>query len=184
MTTSAALRAIAVTALTGTTSAGSSVYSPLDISSWDHSYPMLIVTTDDEDGDSHGRNGPPQFTVTTTLRVIGRVEQSAEDDDTGAALVLAALETLRDQIKAAVINYPALMVELQQFAFFRSRMQTGGKDQTAFHQGQVVVDIGLEFYQGPDDFYQAPTTALETVNPSISVPAGTTQPGLTITLPQ
>jgi len=184
LTTSAQLRAIAITALTGTTNAQANVYSPRDISSWDGDYPLLIVTTADEDGDSLGRNGPPKFNVTATLRVIARVEREAEDDDLGAAAVLADLEVLRDQIKTAVINYPALMIELQQFSSFRARMQTSGKEDSAFHQGEVVVDIGLEFFQGPDDFYQAPTVAFETFNSSISVPDGTTAPGLTLTLPQ
>lgn len=185
MTTSATLRAIALTALAGSTTAGSNVFSPRDIPTWDGSYPMLIVTTDDEDGDSHGRNGPPQFTVTATLRVIARVEQAAEDDDLGATLVLAELETLRDQVKTAVINYPALMVELQQFSFFRARMRTTGKEDTALHQGEVVVEIGLEFYQGPEDFYQvAVSDSTPEFTANFSVPDGTTAPGLDITLSQ
>lgn len=184
MTTSAALRTIAISALTGTTAAGSSVFSPRDIPTWDQSYPMLIVTTDDEDGEGLGRNGAPQFNVTATLRVVARVEASAEDDDLGAAECYAQLETLRDQIKAAVINYPALMRELQQFSSFRSRMQVGGKEDSAFHQGQLVVEVGMEFYQGPDDFYQPPTSALEIVSAGMTVADGTQQLGATIVLPQ
>ncbi|WP_175795964.1 ATP-binding protein [Burkholderia anthina] len=184
MTTSAQLRAIAVQALTGTTIAGANVFSPRDIPSWDQTYPMLIVTAGDEDADGLGRNGAPQFNVTSTLKVVGRVEQEAQNDDVGAALCYAALETIRDQVKVAVINYPALMILLQQFSFFRSRMEVGGKEDSAFHQGQVVIEIGMEFFQGPDDFYQAPTVAFEETDVSLTVADGTPQPGAVITLPQ
>lgn len=184
MTTAAQLRAIAVDALTGTTDAAENVFSPRDIPTWDGTYPMLIVVTDDEDGESLGRNGPPQFNVTSTLKVLGRVEQAAQDDDVGAALVYGALETLRDQIKAAVINYTPLMSQLQQFSFFRARMQVGGKEDAAQHQGQVVVEIGMEFFQGPDDFNQPTLVAFEEVDLTISEPDGTQQTGAVITLPQ
>ncbi|HDR9065481.1 TPA: hypothetical protein ACU967_002238 [Burkholderia contaminans] len=184
MTTSAQLRAVAVQALTGATSAGANVFSPRDIASWDGAYPMLIVTTDDEDGDGLGRNGPPQFNVTATLKVVGRVEHEAQNDDVGAALCYADLEAIRDQVKASVINYPALMSQLQQFSFFRARMQVGGREDSAFHQGQVVVEIGMEFFQGPDDFYQPTTVPLQEVDLTITEPDGTQETGAVIALPQ
>ncbi len=145
---------------------------------------MLLVLLGDEDGDSLGRNGPPQFNVTATLRVVARVEQPAEDDDKGAALAYASLETLRDQIKAALINYTPLMEQLQQFPFFRSRIQVGGQEASAMHQGQLVVDIGLEFFQGPDDFCAPDTNQLSEIDIGFVVPDGTTEPGLQIELPQ
>ncbi|MBD1412860.1 hypothetical protein NUJ30_08425 [Burkholderia contaminans] len=184
MTTAATLRSIALAGLLGKTDAGTNVFAPRDMPTWEGTYPMLLLTLDEEDGDSLGRNGPPQFNVTATLRVTGRVEHFAEDNDQGAALVYASLETLRDQIKVALINYTPLMVELQQFPFFRSRLQVGGRENGAEHQGQVVVDIGLEFFQGPDDFNQPAADAFIEADISITEPVGTTAPGLTLTLPQ
>lgn len=182
MTTTAELRTLVVSALGGATSAGSNVFSPLDMPTWNGEYPILFITTPDEDGESLGRNGAPQFTVTATLRVVARVAQMAAGNDQGAALAYAALETLRDQIKVAVINYPPLMQQLQQFPYYRTRMDVKAEGEQ--HLGEVVVDIGLEFYQGPEDFYPIPIVPLDGVDVTFVEPDGTTAPGLTINLPQ
>jgi hypothetical protein len=182
MTTTAELRELAVSALGGATNAGANVFSPRDLPTWSGEYPILYVTTPDEDAESLGRNGAPQFTVTATLRVVARVEQMAAGNDQGAAAAQAALETLRDQIKVAVINYTPLMQQLQQFPFYRTRMRVDSEGEQ--HLGEAVVDIGLEFYQGPEDFYQTPTVPLEGVDVTVVEPNGTTEPGLTINLPQ
>jgi hypothetical protein len=182
MTTTAQLRAIAVAALAGATNAGANVFSPLDWPTWSGDYPVLFVTTPDEDAEGLGRNGPPQFNVTATLRVVARVEQISQPSDQGAAVAYAALETLRDQIKVALINYPPLMSLLQQLPFYRTRMSVEAAGEQ--HLGEVVVDIGLEFYQGPEDFYAIPVVPLQGVDVTVQMPDGTTEPGLTINLPQ
>lgn len=182
MTTTAQLRPLVVAALTGATTAGTNVFSPLDWPTWSGDYPVLMVTTPDEDAESLGRNGAPQFTVTSTLRVTARVNAEDVANDQGAAAAYAALEVLRDQIKVAVINYTPLMQLLQQFPFYRTRMRVGAEGEQ--HLGEVVVDIGLEFYQGPEDFYPIPTVPLTGVDVTFVEPDGTTEPGLTINLPQ
>lgn len=182
MTTTAQLRPLVVAALSGATAAGTNVFSPLDWSTWSEDYPVIFVTTPDEDAESLGRNGAPQFTVTATLRVAARVEAISVANDQGAAVAYAALETLRDQIKTAVINYTPLMQLLQQFPFYRTRMRVGAEGEQ--HLAEVVVDIGLEFYQGPEDFYPIPTVPLEGMDITFQEPDGTTEPGLTINLPQ
>lgn len=182
MTTSADLRAAAVTAVTGATAAGSNVFSPRTWPTWTGSYPVLFVTTPEESGESLGRTGAPQFVVTTTLRIIARAQGVMKPLDAGAALVLEQLETMRDQIKAAVINAPSLSPLLQQFSAFRCRMEVA--DEGALHFGELTVDIDLEFYQGPDCFYQDPGTPLETIAGSFVEPAGTTAPSFSISLPQ
>ncbi|ANN70912.1 hypothetical protein [Bordetella bronchialis] len=183
MTTTNQLRTLAVEALTGTTDAGVRVYSPRDQASWDGEYPVLFIRTNDESGESFGRNGAPAFTVTSTLLVQGRMTHAGEPNDAGAAALLVALETLRDQIKAAVINYPPLMAELNQFSFFRTRIEAG-PDEAGDHLGSITVELGLEFVQGPEDFFPVPTVPLTGMDVRIQEPDGTTVPGLTIDLPQ
>lgn len=183
MTTSADLRSVAVQALTGTTAAGTSVFSPRDQASWDGEYPVIFVRVDDEDGKSFGPHGPPAFTVTATLRVEARASASALPNDAGAGQLLASLETLRDQIKAAVINYPALMSMISQFSAFRTRIVREA-DEAADHLGAAVVEIDMEFVQGWDEFYQPPVVPLDGIDATYQMPNGTTEPGLTLNLPQ
>jgi len=183
MTTTNQLRALAVDALVGATDAGQRVYSPRDQATWDGEYPVLFIRTNDEDGVSFGRNGAPAFTVTSILTVEGRAENRAEPNDAGAAALQVKLEALRDQIKAAIINYPPLMRELNQFSHFRTRIVAGPEDAGA-HLGGVLVELGLEFVQGPEDFFPVPTVPLEGVDVRYQVPDGATEPGLEIDLPQ
>ncbi|PRZ56573.1 hypothetical protein BX589_101223 [Paraburkholderia fungorum] len=184
MTTSRDLREIAVQGLvvSGATAAGTNVFSPRTWATWDGTYPMLLVQTPDEDGQSWGPHGPPAFTVTTTLRVTARAQATALSGDAAAVIVEEQLETLREQIKAALINYPPLMSLLQQYPFFRSTMQPSGEGQSPI--GQLVLDIGLEFVQGPHDFYQPAAVPLTGIDLTVEMPDGTTEPGLTINLPQ
>lgn len=181
MTTTADLRPIVLEALNGATAAGANVFSPLDWPTWNGDYPLLFVTTPDEDAEGHGPNGAPQFTVTATLRVVARVVAPASANDQGAAVVYAQLETLRDQIKVAVINYSGLMPLLQQFPFYRTRMSVQAEGEQ--HTGEVVVDIGLQFYQGADDFQVATGQPIEGVDMQVQEPAGTVQPGFSIDFP-
>ncbi|CAB3636865.1 ATP-binding protein [Achromobacter marplatensis] len=183
MTTTNQLRALAVQALTNTTAAGSRVYSPRDQATWDGEYPVVFVRTDGEDGVSFGRSGAPAFTVTSALVVESRAEHPGELDDAGAAALQVKLEALRDQIKAAVINFPPLMQELNQFSYFRTRI-TAGPDDAGHHLGAVTVELGLEFVQGPEDFFPVPTNPLEGVDTRIQMPDGTAIPGVDIDLPQ
>ena len=136
------------------------MYSPRDLATWDGDYPMLVVTAPQEDGQGLGRIGAPQFNVTTTLRVLGRVQRAAEEDDLAAAKLYEDLEALRDQVKRAIINHPTIMGLLQQYPFFRSAIDEAAREDSGLHQGQVVVDIGMEFFQGPDEFYQEPYRAV------------------------
>jgi hypothetical protein len=182
MTTSAQLRIIAANALIGNTAAGTRVYSPRDISTWGGDYPLLIVTAPDEEGESFGRQGAPAFTMTTTLHVQARVEQVALANDMGAVLAQEQLELMREQIKAALINYTPLMSLIQQYPFVRSSIQVGTADDTETHLGQLNLHLGLEFVQSGQDFWQPPTTDLEGMDVGMKVPDGTPQPGASIEL--
>jgi hypothetical protein len=191
MTTSRDLRELAVQGLlapnsvtlaTNATDAGTNVFSPRTWATWNSSYPVLLVQTPDEDGESWGRHGPPAFTVTTRLRVTARAQAAAQTNDQAAVIVEEQLEDMREQIKAALINYPPLMSLLQQYPYFRSTINVSGEGSEPI--GELVIDIGLEFVQGPRDFYQPQLTPLEGVDVTVQEPDGTTEPGLTINLPQ
>lgn len=184
MTTSSNLRELAVQGLTvsGATAAGLNVYSPRTWATWDGKYPMLLVQTPDENGEGWGRQGPPAFTVTTTLRVTARAQVAALANDAAAAAVEEQLEIMREQIKAALINYPPIMSLLQQFPAFRSTINVPREGQSPI--GELTLDLEMEHVQGPDDFYQPAAVPLQGVDMTIEMPNGTTEPGLTINLPQ
>ncbi|OOG61446.1 hypothetical protein B0E46_15835 [Rhodanobacter sp. B04] len=160
-TTAATLRALAVTALTGTTDAAANVFSILDWPTWSGSYPVLYLQTPKEEKESLGPNGAPQFTVTATIRIQARVQTQALANGAGAANALVALENIQRQIEVALINYTPLMVLLEQFPFVSVEKKVSGEgDQNL---GELEMDVGMQFYQGPEDFYVVPSNALEQI---------------------
>lgn len=162
MTTTSELRLLAVEGLMGKTLAGTRVYSARTMATWKGEYPMLYLHSPIEDMESLGRNGGPQFTVTSTLAISARVQEKNLPRNGGAALVLLDLETIQHQIKMALINYPPLMSRLQQYPFIRSEMHESGEGESDL--GELVMQIGMEFYQGPEDFYPFTPDTLEQMN--------------------
>ena len=166
MTVTADLFALAVTALTGNTSAKSNVFSVLDWPTWDGSYPCIYIHPPEEDKTSLGRGGAPQFNVVATLTVEGRFQSPAggalDPFDQGAVVVETALSSLATEIEQALINYGPLTIQLQQFPFIRTRITTSAEGEQ--HIGNLVSQIGLEFYQGPEDFYQPSATTLDEIS--------------------
>jgi hypothetical protein len=153
MTTTIELMDLVVEALNGHTDAGTHVYSPRDWPTFDGSYPVLFIADTEEQADSLGRNAP-QFNVTTTVTIEARMQMEPMNQDVSAGLVYDYLGNLREQVKKALINYTPLMTKLQQFSFFRSRIVTDPSGDQ--HLGRMVFEVGLEFYQGPEDFYPYP----------------------------
>jgi hypothetical protein len=82
-------------------------------------------------------------------------------NDAGTAVAEAALESLKQEIEVALINYPPIMSLLQQFPFTRSEMGINSEGTQAF--GELALDIGMEFYQGPEDFYPIVGDTLEEI---------------------
>jgi hypothetical protein len=160
MTTSADITSLVVAALTNTTDAGANVFAPRDWPTWDGSYPVVLVSAPEETGESLGRNAP-QFTVTTTLRIEARRQLPATDSDVAAASLMDGLQGMREQVKQAVINSTALTAITQQYPFFRSHITTDPSGDQ--HLGQMVMDLGVEFYQGPEDFYPYPLAEVDQV---------------------
>jgi hypothetical protein len=187
MTTSADIRALFVTALTGATDAGAAVYSPFDWPTASDSYPLVLVRAPKERKESLGRNAP-LFTVTTTIEIIARTKSPALVGDAGSAVALAAAEALKLQIEVALINNPAIWADpnggqrIQQFASVDSEISTSSEGEMPM--AELLMHIEVEFAQGPADFFPLPSTPLEGFDVTVEEPPGTTEPYFTIELPQ
>lgn len=153
MTDSAALQDGVVEAIrTGPTAAGANVYSPRTWPTKPDVMPIVLVQSPTEEKTSLGRSGASQFNVVTTVRVVGRVYAKVAGDDAAAVAALAAVGVLQRQIEVAVINNQDLRaLGVQQFSFVRIVTQV--KTEGEFTFGELVMDFGLEFYQGPEDFH-------------------------------
>jgi hypothetical protein len=181
MTTTAQLRELTAVAVSGATMAGENVYSPRTWPTWKGSYPVILVQAASEDGESFGRNGPPAFTVTTTVRITARIQAPALPNDAGAVVVEDQLETMREQIKAAVINRPEIMSLLQHYPRFNSDLTVSSEGDVPI--GELVLHIAMEYVQGPEDFYPVPAVPLQGMDVRIQEPDGTVVPGLEINFP-
>ncbi|TPG62556.1 ATP-binding protein [Ewingella americana] len=178
----AALRQLVITALTGKTDAGEGVYSPRDWPTSEDMYPAILVQTPFDLKNSLGRN-VPQFTTVTTVRVTGRLQELDEaDQDNGAVKAQDSLEQLREQIERALINSYDLTRQIQQFLQIRSTVDISAAGEG--HTAQLLMELDIEYYQGPEEFYPIETTPLEGVDITIIEPDGTPEVGVTIDLPQ
>lgn len=174
------LRQMVVTALTGKTDAAERVYSPRDWPTTADLYPAILVQTPFDHKRSHGRNAP-QFDTITTVRITGRIqEHDGETDDDGAMKAEIALERLREQIERAVINSYELTRAIQQYAEVRSTLSVDASGEA--HTGQLLMEIDIEYYQGPEDFYPVDIHELEGIDVTLSMPDGTTRPVVQINL--
>ncbi|UHH28297.1 phage tail protein [Pseudomonas veronii] len=152
MTTTSELRQITAEALKAGTTAGDNVFAARTWPTWSGSYPIIWIHSPAEEKESLGRQGGPQFTVTATIRISARVQLKALPKNAAAGAMILALEDLQRQIERALINFPPLMSRLQQFPFIRSEMADSDEGDQSI--GELVMDVGMEFYQGPEDFYQ------------------------------
>ncbi|XTZ40069.1 ATP-binding protein [Salmonella enterica] len=174
------IRQLVVASLVGKTDAGERVYSPRDWPTRADIYPVILVQTPFDHKRSLGRNAPA-FTAVTTVRITGRVQEyDGESDDEGAMRAEIALETLRDQVERAVINSYELTRRIQQYVEVRSTVNVDADGEA--HLGQLLVEIDIEYYQGPEDFYPIKTSPLEGTDIMIEMPDGTLRPGVSIDL--
>jgi hypothetical protein len=162
MTTTAQVRDATVAALMGTTDVGNNVWSVRSWPTVKSAYPVIYVSAPKEDRESLGDLSAPQFTVTATIRIVARVEVPTVANDAGTAQAELALETIKQQIDQAVINNPSIMGMLQQYPF--TRFQMGINSEGARPFGELILDIGMEFYQGPEDFYPIVGQPFEQLN--------------------
>lgn len=178
---SARLRELAVKALRGNTLAEHRVYSPRDWATRSQDYPLILVQTVYEEKFSKGRNSP-QFDTVTTLQIAVRLEElDGELDDDGAMKVQLNLERMKEEIERAVINSYEITRYTQQIKHVRSQINLNPEGEG--HTGQLVIEMDVEYFQGPDDFYPIEGDELGELYLEIAMPDGTTRPGLDITFP-
>ena len=117
----------------------------------------------------------------TTVRITGRVQEyDGETDDDGAMRAEEALEDLREQVERAVINSYELTRKIQKYAEIRSTINVDGEGEA--HLGQLLFEIDIEHYQGPEDFYPINPPPLEGIDIAVKMPDGTPRPGVSINL--
>jgi len=178
----ATIRGLVVAALLDAkTNAGDRVYSPRDWATRQDDYPSILVQTPFEEKQSQGRNAP-QFTTVTTIRITGRLEAYDGETNDGATEAETGLETLREQIERAVINSYELTRQIQQYKHIRSAIDVSASGDG--HIGQLTFEIDAEYFQGPEDFYPITAVPLEGIDLKIKMPDGTTEPGISVDLPQ
>ncbi|MGM7910793.1 ATP-binding protein [Yersinia enterocolitica] len=176
----AQVRQLVVDAIVGNTDAGNRVYSPRDWPTTEEMYPVILVQTLIEEKQSLGRNAP-QFNTITTVRITGRLQElDGENENDGANKAELSLERLREQIERAVINSYDLTRQIQQFARVRSTIDLDSSGEG--HMAQLLIELDIEYYQGPEDFYPIVGDPLKGIDITMSMPDGTTQPVVSIDL--
>ena len=168
MTTSAYLVDLVVAALLGpqagadpagyATAAGQRIYRPGDWPTQALQYPIIKLRVPRELKQSIARSGAPEFTVTTTIRIVGEVSEPAAVNDAGVAAAEAALWQLQREIEVAVINSYPLTTSIQQIASVDSQLSYNSDAET--HLAGIQIDLALEFYQGAEDFAPVPADDL------------------------
>lgn len=137
------LRAAAVATLkAANTSAGQSVFSPLDWPTQEGKYPLIIVRTPRERKENvAGRSGPPQFFSTISIEVTGRVDGTTE------SVVETALEALSVQIEDALLTNAQFIYlnGVQQFSSVAISMDVRAESER--HFGETVVSFDVEVFQ-------------------------------------
>lgn len=178
----AAIRQLVISALAGKTDAEDRVYSPRDWSTTEDIYPAILVQTPFDQKNSLGRNAP-QFNTVTTVRITGRLQELDDiAEDNGAVKAEESLEQLREQIERAVINSYELTRKIQQFLQIRSTIGINAAGEG--HTAQLLMELDIEYYQGPEEFYPIEADPLQGIDVTIIEPDGTQQVGVTIDLSQ
>ena len=178
----AQVRQLVVAAILGKTDAENRVYSPRDWPTTEEMYPVILVQTPIEEKQSLGRNAP-QFNTITTVRITGRLQElDGENENDGANKAELALERLREQIERAVINSYDLTRQTQQFVRVRSTIDLDSAGEG--HLAQLLMELDIEYYQGPEDFYPIVGDPLLGIDITMDMPDGTTEPVVSINFPE
>ncbi|MEI7411063.1 ATP-binding protein [Pectobacterium aroidearum] len=176
----AGIRLLVIDALKNKTVAENRVYSPRDWPTSEDMYPAILVQTPIDVKNSLGRNAP-QFNTVTTVRVTGRLQElDDETEDNGALKAEESLEALREQIERALINSYELTRQTQQFVQIRSTIDVDASGEG--HMAQLLMELDIEYYQGPETFYVIDSSPLVGVDVTIDMPAGTPEPRVKINL--
>lgn len=138
------------------TDAADRVYVPGDWPTQGDQYPILKVRLVSENKSSLGRAGI-NFTTVATIRVIAEVSAPAQLDNLGATAAEAQVWRLVRQVEVALINSYPLTALLQQFPSISTQLSF--TSEAATHLAGAQIDVGMEFYQGAEDF--APIDAVD-----------------------
>lgn len=117
----------------------------------DDDLPQIQLALPEEDKTSLRRNAGNQFIVVATLPLLITVRSPADLDEAGAAAARGQLADIGRLIERTLIGEPTLQRLIQRVAFVRSHGRVDGRGEEI--AGQRVLMLGLEFYQGPEDFY-------------------------------
>lgn len=187
MTTTAGLVKLTVQAIReARTDAGDQVFSPGDWPTIPKTFPNLLVRAIREEKTSLGLGGI-EFTVVTTIRISGRVAAPAQSADAGGTDAEVLLWRLQRQVECAVINYDGFFSfdspnRLQQYPSIRAGFSTDATGQLQL--GEILIDLDMEYYQGPEDFYPTVEAPIGEITGNVSMPAGTIHPGFDTTISQ
>ncbi|WP_392563206.1 hypothetical protein RHO12_12685 (plasmid) [Orbus sturtevantii] len=166
------IREMFVTALHGNTEAKNRVYSPKDWATYDAHYPVILVTTPLESKNSLGRN-IPQFNTVTTVQVLARVS-TIDDFTSGDFQSLFNAELIKEQIEKAIINSYELTRNIQQFLSVKSQIQSNALGEE--HITELLMLFDVEYYQGPECFYDVDSSNLTGIDIQVKQPEATISP--------
>lgn len=149
------------------TDAGEFVYSPRTWPTWKGNYPSILCRALYEVKESQGP-AAIEFDVTAIIRISGRAQAPALREDAGAADVETALWRLQRQIEIAVINNPIIMLlpngdgdRLKHYPKVETHNLISAE--TREPTGELMMDVSMQFYQGPEDFCPIPLIPLEEI---------------------
>ncbi|MDR3408468.1 MAG: hypothetical protein P4L68_08220 [Methylovirgula sp.] len=145
----------------GATGAGRRVYSPGDWPSQKATLPQIKLRILREVRQSLGRSGAPEFTTTTTIRILAEAQAYALEDNAGATAAEAAAWALKRQIEVAIINSYPLFSEIQQLASMRSDLAYTSEGDT--HVAGIQMDLDFDFFEGAECFAPIATSDPTTI---------------------
>lgn len=144
------IRTLAVAALLAAdTSAGSNVFPNFDLPTFPQPAAIYVYIPGDRK-ESMGRT-IPEFTTVVTLAVVCKLAGT----DPGA--LTTAVDTLRQQVLAAILTNYDLVSGIQQFANVDTRVEYSSDGRQ--HIAQIQIHFDIEFPELFDPYTQAPAAA-------------------------
>lgn len=175
------VREVVLALKAGDTDAQDRVFTPGDWPTRPNTWPVLRVMALRDRKESLGR-ASILFTVTTTIRITLQAWSPGQPADVGGQYADDRLWDLQRQVEIAVINNPAFNGAIQQYPTVDSQFAVDASG--ALQLAEMVMDIGFEYVQGPEDFYPTPTAPWEQGNVTFAAAPHTDPVGEIITIPQ
>lgn len=158
MTDVIALMDVFAAAFLGATAAGERVYVPRTWPTEPGTMPLIVLEPGKETQRSKGRS-VPQFDVVGGVRARGRVYAKSGAGDAGAIAALAAACILKRQMEVAIVGRRELRLLVQSVATVETTVTIGREGEVVF--GEVLMEFGLDYYRGPDEFHPTGGDPLE-----------------------